>query len=1266
MNKIVYLVGRTVDSRQHLLAKQMAHNRHHSFLRLVPTRGRVMELELDSRFWPKERVETLSRIIYQIFEEHLRFQQFKDYRLINEAQRLLLVKKALERRGIQPDGLTYFSPLLSDSSERETGFPGIYGSISRFFSLLVRNNLQDRFAEVLGGRIIRLEEERPGAGEERYALESDLTWLFAEFEEIKREIKGYDEDDILSHVSAYLKNGGKPDFLADMGVLILDGFIHFSRVEEDILFNLCQRFGEVWWLLDCDSQANDPIEGFKEAVGREAGVYFEGKPAGETEDEGRYEAYRVFTPLISLMGRLGDTDFECSIRRAAEGTFPHPMAGLYLHGHTGEAPCDGLKVRSFPDRVGEVRAIAGEIKRMIHEHGLDESQDLGKIRVIFPDLNDYSSIISEVFTSHRLPFSLTRGLALSSHPITGIFRTIFEIPLNHFEREDIFRLLSSPLVRKDVWSRLPDTGRLSSLRKEYLFAGEGAAEFPHKGSGNGAELELDVFLFDQVARRCGLNRLGLDFSKLWDEGLSRVRDCYRDQFLFEKGSGKREEILSEYHRFLAQIDLLERGLTFFRDLSNQRHLQNIVGGVFRILELLGFPDNLVSPPEKGSGPDPAVTRTIGHRDIKAYTLLRELVLTSANEVRLAKELFGISSGEALLSRFYSAFKSGLSQTFLLDARNPNVVRVSEWLEMRGRSFDIIFAGGLIADKFPLREVADFILPEAPNKMLRIIDPVEQSKHLFSHVLRNCRNRLYLSFPRYVNEREVQRSPVLSDLESMVTSHLGPDGSSRTLEGVFPWEENPYFVSEEELLDATSVKKGPHDRMKENIFPLKRVLPKREFLSDGLLRAVNALRARWAQDGLFEYDGLVGNADTFREYLRDKSDYFSPSHLETLANCPMRHLFEHVYGLKTLEEQGPEMSNRDMGKHIHAILKSFYERLGREGKNVAEVGIDQAFLLAKEVADDYFTARPFLHKLEFFEFQYREFLTGLEQDRSGMKEGEIEREGVFAQLLRFEEKAFRDRLPGGVEYPFGQREEDPVRLGRTKIRGYVDRFDIMRGDEEKIHIYDYKTGRVPTSDMVRKGLSFQLPAYVQALKAEHQFKAFSAAFYALRRDVLLKENPLKQRMNDRWQGIPGLDLSGVRLIDEYVDSLVALVEKGYFHHSTDGLKCRFCEFKYACYRNMRRMDHLIYSDREHNIYSGKKNLEKWKKVDEFRKGWKGIAKSMEQAFHLKTESARRRHFDTVMEYRDRLKVNRDSLPFYREYIEQLIQKMEDFEETYLSE
>ena len=98
----------------------------------------------------------------------------------------------------------------------------------------------------------------------------------------------------------------------------------------------------------------------------------------------------------------------------------------------------------------------------------------------------------------------------------------------------------------------------------------------------------------------------------------------------------------------------------------------------------------------------------------------------------------------------------------------------------------------------------------------------------------------------------------------------------------------------------------------------------------------------------------------------------------------------------------------MGEHIHAILKGFYERLRHGEKNVADIGIDRAFTLAKEVAEEYLAARPFLNKLPFFEFQYREFLAGLEQDKSGVKKGGKEREGVLAQLLRFEETAFRDR------------------------------------------------------------------------------------------------------------------------------------------------------------------------------------------------------------------------------------------------------------------
>jgi hypothetical protein len=1268
MGRIIYLVGRSVDSKRRLLESKIASCAHPSILHLVPTRGMVMELEVDPPFWLRVKVDTLTRIIYQIFEEHLRYDRFKDYRPIDDGLKFLLIKKILQRRGIQPDGLDYFTPLLSSANEA-MDFPGIYRSVANFFSLLVRNNFQDRFIENLARRIISLEEKIPGAGEERYALESDLTWLFGDFEEIKKEIKGYDDDDVISNVRSYLGEGGTPHILTQTDILVLDGLIQISRVEEDILFQLFRQVREVWWLLDYDGRAKDPLGGFKEAVGREALWHWKDRAGWNRERLGHREAYRVSTSLVSLMERVEEADFDFTIERATEDPFFNPVAGgLYFHGQMDKVSNEGLKIRSFVNRVDEVRTIASEIKRITHKENLDASRDLGKIRVIFPDLNDYSSLISEIFGSYKLPFSLTKGLPFSSHPLANICRHIFEIPLNHFTREDIFRLFSSPMINEDSQSKVSHEEWISKLKGVNLFRGEDLTEvdnFIQREVERRGIVELDIFLFDEVARKCGLNRLGADVSGLWKKALFRVGEYYRDWLNRARVTAEKEDLVSEYYRFLAQIVLLGERLTPFKELADQKSPQGILACFSRILDGLGFPENMARIPEEAAGLEPEVVRAMLKRDMKAYALMHDLVQASAGEVRLARDLFRIKDGYPLLSQFYSTFKLRLNNAYLLDERNPNVIRVSQWLEIRGRAFDYIFAGGLTADEFPLKEAVNFILPEAPNKMFRMRDLIEESKHLFSHLLRNTRKCLYISFPQYSDEKEVQPSPVLTDLEAMVKSHLAPDHENEDLEEMFRWEENPYLTSEEELLNITRPKHETAGEVAGSFFPLERIVLKYDSQAADLLRAIGALCCRWARDGLFEYDGLVGGSAKFQVFLKDKSEIFSPSQLETLANCPMRYLFEHIYGLKTLEELGAEVSRREMGQHFHAILRDFFERLEEDRKNVTEIGLDGAFALAGEVADEYFREHPFLNKLEFFEFQKREFLSGLEEIQADALAGSKEREGIFAQLLRFEEREFHDKLPAGMEYGFGQEGEKTVALGRTRIRGYIDRFDIMKENAERVYIYDYKTGGMPSSEMVKKGLSFQLPAYALALKTNLQCGAISAAFYALNREAFLKENPLKQRMNDHWEGMRGLDISGVRLIDEYADYLVGLLEKGFFHHSTDEILCPHCEFRYACYRDMRRMDYLVHSEVDHHIYAGEKNLEKWRRVDEFRKGWKVIAQSMQKALNLKTHSARTKHFEVVMNYRDWLQENGHSLPFHHDYMDELLGKIKDFEKEYLS-
>ena len=74
MGMVSYLMGGSVDARQRLLMKKLALQRDGSILQLVPTRGRVMELETDPRFWLRVKVDTLTVIIYRIFEENIGFE----------------------------------------------------------------------------------------------------------------------------------------------------------------------------------------------------------------------------------------------------------------------------------------------------------------------------------------------------------------------------------------------------------------------------------------------------------------------------------------------------------------------------------------------------------------------------------------------------------------------------------------------------------------------------------------------------------------------------------------------------------------------------------------------------------------------------------------------------------------------------------------------------------------------------------------------------------------------------------------------------------------------------------------------------------------------------------------------------------------------------------------------------------------------------------------------------------------------------------------
>ncbi len=1252
MTQITYLIGQTVEVRRRLLKEDMA-SKGASFrnsLHIIPTRNMLRELEGQGPGWLSRPVDTLISIIGRIFYDDIFYQSFKDFSYMDDTMKELAVRVILNNRYEMPDGLKYFFPLFSPHLRNET-LSGVYQHILGFFSLLVSNNFEDRFVDQLSRKIIMLDDIRPGAGEERYALDTDLALLFGDYEEFKRSNRFYDNEDIIGSVRSFLAGGNPPGLLKDVNVIVFDGFISINRKEEEILFYLFKNVDEVLWLLDFDPQVDDPINAFKEVSGDER----DGK-------SGEYEAFRIFTSLLSLMERIEKAGFPTLIKRAPAQKFKNPFAiGLYGSGRYDNSKEKGLRIRSFNTRLDEIRGIASEIKKISNLKKID---DLSGIRVIFPDLNEYSSVIYEIFPEYGIPFNIGKGLPLVSSPISTLFQLIIDIPLNGYRRDDIQKFFSSSLV-SPIKSKMDKEKQLNWLM---LLGDEGAffaeermsdvATFLESRCNDKEECRLDIASVDRVARQCGIKG-----GKVVTDWLPRARDWFFSLYTNCPEDKKRADILSDYYLFIYQLFYLNESLKPFGNLLRKRNPKETVQGLFYLLDIFGIQNKILLLLKDEKGLDREVIERIIRRDIRALNTLKDLAIRVARDLEKTESYLASSKSIPLLERFKRGFNRLLNRTRIVEDLYKGAVDISEWPDVMGCSFDFIFAGGLSADEFPLKEPDDFIIPESSGGHLRKIDLVDQSRHLFSHILCNYRNDLYLSYPKRIKEKDAQPSPVLLDMVAMKNDG-SPYSGIEELEKTFPWEENPYFTSNEEFMNTVEVEKKIPIPIKESQFTHKHILlGDHSFLNESVIRSARSLMARSSVDGLSEYDGLVFSSQNFPEYLSNFRDIFSTSRLDMMANCPLRYLFGEVFSLEPIEEVEEEVSLRDIGSHVHAILKMIFDELKKNGENVASIGLSKAFALAREIGEHYFSHLKYLEGLDFFETQKRDIMDGLETTSTLTEHGLPKREGLLAQILRFEEQNLNNERIIALEYWFGDKANNPVMIGKVRIRGYIDRINRLPGKENIFLTYDYKTGRAPTLSEIKKGLSFQLPGYISAIQKEKHPKGVMARYYLVKRRSLSEGNPFTSPINYNYAQKTGIDLSGIKLIGDYADRLISLLKRGIFHHSTDELICSFCEFKYACYKNTRRIAHLIDSGVFPDLYSGRKNLERWKKAENFQKMWKEIQKKIDDPAEIKSEAKRRDNFEKVMEFKEWLEENRQSLPFDERYIDQIIEEIGDYQKSF---
>ncbi len=251
------------------------------------------------------------------------------------------------------------------------------------------------------------------------------------------------------------------------------------------------------------------------------------------------------------------------------------------------------------------------------------------------------------------------------------------------------------------------------------------------------------------------------------------------------------------------------------------------------------------------------------------------------------------------------------------------------------------------------------------------------------------------------------------------------------------------------------------------------------------RALAAHRARYEDDHLTPYDGVLGEAA--HAGLADRAGLagpLSPSSLETYATCPYRFFLDRVLRLRPVEdpEQLERIDPMEKGTLVHRVLELFLTRCGDEDPprpERREQHLELLSSIAREEFDDLERRGLTGHRL-LWQLDRRQ----ITDDLRLWYEHELRDEG----LRGFDRGAFEVRfgpafVPGEDASPLSTDEPLAVDAGGRDLlfKGRIDRVNWNEG-EPAFRVTDYKTGKRRDEhgeNRLSGGRALQLPLYLLA-------------------------------------------------------------------------------------------------------------------------------------------------------------------------------------------
>lgn len=520
-----------------------------------------------------------------------------------------------------------------------------------------------------------------------------------------------------------------------------------------------------------------------------------------------------------------------------------------------------------------------------------------------------------------------------------------------------------------------------------------------------------------------------------------------------------------------------------------------------------------------------------------------------------------------LSQFADLLRDAVSQAHVPAATCAGI-QVADLAAAGSAPCDYLFLGGLVQGEFPRLPPADIFLEETQRRALNLDEHATTAAErlLFYRALCAPRRGLGVFYPQRSGSEMLAPSPFVAELDGLLAPRPSPcegDAAPGTLAELHLALGRSLCAAGETSLSAPAP----------------------------LVRGLQIAAQRTSPEGFSRYEGVLDEASQLAAlHTRLGAGHsFSATQLEQYGRCPFRFFAQELLGLQPLRDPEADDSALKRGNLVHRILYHFYADRGEaaERKENLATNIAQLRDQGREIAAE-------MRLTGFFWERELERLLGSDDG---------DREGVLPRFLRLQADSANPAVPTHFELSFGSypgmgegdRQStttlyaigDPETGDEVRLAGKIDRVD--RTADGHFVIFDYKTGRMPSTADVDTGLNLQLPLYLlaaESLFGEIGLREGAGAAYLMLRDLEdcgrsgLFANAAQRNAAYVASGRSGLydrEVYRQRLdaVRGFVLSYVRAMRRGKFHvtlHDPDKI-CPHCPYRQSCRLDPQRLRSL---------------------------------------------------------------------------------------------